>query len=235
MTDYHKQTRGYGQNFSSKALKSYKRTQAVLETWLGFRDKGAQLVVWGYGALSPERANGLRRPCYSKTGVAGWCPLVTPNTPIGAWTSQPALNRPVGAPLVVAEGRTDAPAALSHFRKARLGLAATAILTDQSSDLRPTTAIGTDVGFGPSATSLLSGGVLLSRRCAVIISARELRTLLGFTRNGTNRNSTGVWFGGAYPRAAALRAVVAGGAVCLRSVNVSTFLILRCALQRHRA
>lgn len=235
MTDYHKQSQGYGQNFSSKALKSYKRTQTALETWLGFRDEGAQLVVWGYGALSPEGANGLRRSRYTKAGIAGWCPLVTPSTLIGAPAPHPIPSRPVGAPLVVAEGRLGVPAARSRFRKARLGLAATAILASQGSDLRPTTAIGTDVGFGPSAASLLSGGVVLSRRCAVIISTRELRALLSFTRNGTNHNFVGIWFGGAYPRAAALRAVVAGGVVCLRSVNVSTFLILRCALQRHRA
>lgn len=231
MTNYHKQSQGYGQNFGSKALRSYKRTQTVLETWLRFRNGGTQLTVWGYGALSPERTPGSTRSRYSKAGVAGWCPLITPRK---ALTPQPAPNRPVGAPLVVVEGRSDTPAAVGRFRKARLGLAASAALTNQNSDLRPTLGLSADVGGGPSATWLLSGGVVLSRQCAVIISTRELRALLSFNHEHTNGHASGVWFGGVYPRGAAPRSLVAGGARRLRSVYVSTSAILCCALVRHR-
>lgn len=207
----------------------------MLEAWLRLllrTQGGAPMKVWGYGALDPEHTGTPIRSRYSKTGITGWLPLTTSDvsTAVRTFDSlQRTPSHPVGTPLIISEGSLDATVTGARFKKTRLGFAAATVLASQGSDRRPrVNKPSTTAGALPSAVPMMSGGVVLSRRCAVMISARELRALLGsvdLRKQSPDHHSAG--FGTVCPRLRTPRAAVAGSVARLRNPCVIMCLIGR--------
>jgi hypothetical protein len=197
--------RGYGRNLSAKTLKSYKRMQGTVETWLGHA-KPDDLMLWELRVVPLKREESRGRVRYDKRVTANWLPHPgsgVPETPTSNAIPHPYLT---GATLQVGKTALSAAQKPCTPPKTGLGLAVSLAVGNQS------------VVEGQTPAELL-GYIILGHGCALRVSRRELCALgqVGCT-TGTLLRLRG---------AAPLRAATSCGLRRLRALMTKTLSRLR--------